>query len=97
MKAMPVTRAAAEAMGLREFPGYQGMFTTAEYENAWPNGSRVIKANSDPCDATKNDERGTIRGSIGNPELGAMYFIEWDYRPGAVIGCMQGKLRREWS
>lgn len=79
-------------MGLSYHRGYVGVFTRATYPGALASGIRVVKANSESGDYTVDGTAGTIMGSIGNPEIGILYFIEWDNRPGYVIGCVEKKV-----
>lgn len=93
MRGIPLTPDVAEILDLGEHEGYFGVFTRNQYPGALPNGSRVRKFNSERGDNTRDGVPGTIMGSIGHPELpGIMYFVEWDNRPGVVIGCMDTKL-----
>lgn len=63
--------------------------TDKEAFGALPNGTRVVKKNSEPDDAHTDGETGTIRGSIG--AAGSAdgicygYFVEWDNLPGIPV------------
>lgn len=73
-------------------PGWYGSFTRDQAEGALPNGTSIVKANSQPQDATPDGMRGTILGSIANEGL-LFYFVEWDNRPKMAIGCMSTKVQ----
>lgn len=54
---------------------------TAQAEGAWPNGSAVVKANSQPDDGTPDGTHGEIIGSMDVHPLGRparfIYFVKW--------------------
>ena len=74
-----------------EEPGWYGAFTRNQVEGAIPNGTVIVKANSDPGDATPNGTKGTILGSLSADGL-MFYFVEWESRPKMAIGCMSFKI-----
>jgi hypothetical protein len=50
--------------------GMTGLFTREQAPGAIPNGTRIMKANSEPEDATRDGELGTVLGSIAaTPEM----------------------------
>ena len=84
----------ADPLGLTNHEGYLGCFTRAVYPGALPNGTCIFKANSETGDQTKDGTGGTVMGSIGHPEVGIMYFIEWDNNPRMVVGCIAKKIEK---
>lgn len=63
-----------------------------EAPGAWPNGTRVLKANSQPTDGTPNGTEGRIVGSVdvSNQGLPARfaYFVIWATRPELPVLCV---------
>lgn len=92
MRGVRVSQDEADALGMGNHPGYNGMFTRKAHPDALPNGTCISKVNSEAGDVTPNGTSGTIMGSVGCHELGIMYFIEWDNKPGYVIGCVEKKV-----
>jgi hypothetical protein len=84
------------SLGVKEHPGYHGVFTTEQYPGALPNGTRITKVMSEVKDSTPNGSLGTVLGSIGHPDLAPrmMYFIEWDHMPKVAIGCLDFKVQK---
>jgi hypothetical protein len=87
-------------MNLRNEPGWAGAFTRNQVEGAIPNGTRIVKCNSEPGDATPDGTPGIVLGSIrypvvpGDPFSGiTAYFIEWACKPRVAVGCMEMKVR----
>lgn len=77
-------------------PGWEGAFTRAQDENAMPNGTRIVKTNSEEGDANPDGTPGVILGSISHPEVwngAVMYFVEWASKPRCAIGIMAKKVR----
>lgn len=69
------------------------MITRDQCENAkFSNGSHIVKVWSESGDANKVGTEGTILGSIGHPELGNLYFVEWDTMPNVAVAVMEAKL-----
>ena len=66
-------------------PGWRGVFTRARYPGAWPAGSEVVKANSEPGDSIADGTVGKVLGSIGHPDLGPGYFVEWAPAPRVAV------------
>lgn len=85
-----------DALGLRYWPGYEGAFTRDQHPLAdIPNKARVVKISSDdPTDAHPPGALGVVLGSIGHPEVGVAYFVEWDDMPGRAVMVRQQKIRR---
>lgn len=76
--------------------GWQAPFTRAQAAGALPNGTRVIKCNSEPKDKHADGTRATVLGSIASPEVMGgmvMYFVEWETHPRVAVACLQTKLR----
>jgi len=77
-------------------PGWNGAFTREQAEGAMPNGTRVVKTNSDAEDGHADGTPGVILGSMSHPEVedGAIfYFVEWAARPRTAVGIMGKKVR----
>ncbi len=79
----------------QEWPGYTGAFTRdqsplAEFEN----GARVAKVASDDHDRHAAGSLGTVLGSVGHPEIGVAYFVEFDASPRRAILVTSGKIKR---
>jgi len=72
-------------------PGWYGSFTRDQAEGALPNGTPIVKVNSEPNDATPDGTKGSILGSIAAEGL-LFYFVEWSSRPRVAIGCMSTKI-----
>ena len=88
---------AASPAAWGEEPGWVGTFTRAEHPGAWPNGTRIIKGECGPGDATPPGTPGVVLGSIADPAVmaGAIcYFVEWAARPRMAVACVAWKLRR---
>lgn len=77
---------------LREYDGYFGAFTRDTARGAWPNGTRIRKAVSEPGDSTPTGTEGTVLGSLGHPDVGLFYFVEWDNKPRIAVGTISAKL-----
>ena len=92
MKSVPIDVEDAYRMGLKSEQGYWGIFTRNEYPGALKNGTRIRKTNSEPNDHRNDGDAGTVIGSIGAPEVGVMYFIEWDQTPRVIIGVTAQKV-----
>lgn len=84
------------AHGLREWPGYTGMFTRNEAPGAMPNGTRVAKTRSEHGDSHPDGSLGTVLGSFREPAVypDTFYFVEWDAGRGFAVGTLALKLRR---
>jgi hypothetical protein len=81
---------------IKEHEGYMGVFTRNQCENAkFQNGSRVVKVWGEPNDAHPLGTKGAILGSVGHPEVGNAYFVEWDVKPGVAVLVMEKKLGAE--
>lgn len=78
---------------LKPRPGWHGNFTTREAPEAMHNGTRVVKAASEPHDAHPEGSLGTVLGSIMHPDLGIAYFVEWDAKPKWAVLVVAWKLR----
>ena len=81
----------------REWPGYEGAFTRDECPLAeFKNGTRVEKVGSGAPgdnDIHKPGAVGTVLGSIGHPEVGVAYFVEFDASPRRAIMVTSGRLK----
>lgn len=74
--------------------GYAGMFTRAQAPGAIPNGTRIVKTNSESGDSNPDGSMGTVLGSMHADELGLAYFIEWDRYPRVAVGTIALKIKR---
>jgi hypothetical protein len=75
-----------DEMRLHEHPGYAGMFTRHQMPGAIANGTRIVKTASEPGDANPDGTLGTVLGSVGHPDVGNAYFVEWDTKP--RVACL---------
>lgn len=81
---------------------YAGMFSRGQAEGAIPNGTRIIKRNSEEGDSTPDGTGGVILGSINGVKAGVpaaiangvtyLYFVEWDDKPKVAIGTVDKKV-----
>lgn len=81
---------------IRNEDGWAGAFSREQASGAIPNGTRIVKCNSEPHDATPDGMTGTVLGSLRAPEqMGALlfYFVEWDDKPRIPLGIMATKIR----
>jgi hypothetical protein len=86
---------AAPELGIRHHKGYLSPFTRHEAKGAWPNGTRVRKTHCDSTgDFTPVGGQGAVLGSLSDPELGYLYFVEWDHAPRLALACHENKLER---
>jgi hypothetical protein len=83
-------RALMDSIGPHE--GYRGVFTRRSYPGAWPPGTRVAKTRFEANDSQPVGTLGTVLGSIGHPDLGSGYFVEWDSLPRCAVFVMGTKL-----
>lgn len=80
-----------------EEPGWVGAFTRHQDPAGLPNGTRIVKANSEPGDGTPNGTAGIVLGSFSNPKVMdgmVLYFVEWSNRPRVAVGCIAYKVTR---
>ena len=68
------------------------IFTREQAPGAWPNGTVVRKANSQPDDGTPDGTQGIVIGSIAimEPKVGPSqfaYFLYWKNRPTLPVFC----------
>ena len=84
----------ADALEIRNYPGYLGSFTRRQADGAISNGTTIVKVAADEAgDIHPVGTRGVVLGSIRHPTAGIFYFIEWDPRPGLATGCVAFKIR----
>ena len=82
-------------MFLQRHHGYIGVFTREQYPGAWANGTRVAKIAEDkPREGTPLGTEGNVLGSIGHPELGILYFVEWDDKQHVAVAVSAWKVRQ---
>lgn len=77
-------------------PGWIGAFTRQQAQGALPNGTRIVKQNSERGDAHPNGTPGVVLGSISHPQvMGGVvfYFIEWAPKPRTAVGVLGTKIR----
>lgn len=76
-------------------PGWIGAFTRHQESGALANGTRVVKANTEPGDGTREGTPGVVLGSIREPDgqRRYIYFIEWAGDPRVAVACMGFKLK----
>src|SRR5262245_15908147 len=67
-------------------------FFEDEYPGAMKNGTRVVKVRGDEGDTHPLGALATVVGSIGHPDVGVCYFVEWDEHPGVPVAVMAFKL-----
>jgi hypothetical protein len=77
----------------REHDGYFGVFTRDQSPLAkYSNGARIVKVRTEPRDGNPLGATGTVLGSIGHPEVGVGYFVEWDRMPRCAVFVADWKL-----
>lgn len=77
-------------------PGWTGAFTRYQADGAIPNGSAIVKCDSEEGDGTPDGTPGIVLGSMRHPEVlnGAfLYFVEWAAHPRVAVACAAPKLR----
>jgi hypothetical protein len=55
-------------------------------------GDRIHKVSMEPGDLHPLGATGTVRGSIGHPDIGYGYIIEWDDLPGVPVFTIKWKV-----
>lgn len=83
-----------EALGLRAYPGWGGIFTRQQAPGAYPNGTRVKKVKAEPGDKHPIGTEATVLGSMAAPPVGTGYFVEWDSRPSYAVFVIDWKVER---
>ncbi len=79
--------------GISEHDGWKGVFTTRQSALAKiANGARVKKIASEDGDVHPIGATGTVLGSVGVPDLGVAYFIEFDATPQQATFVAEGKI-----
>lgn len=88
--------AAAEMLGIRYWPGYAEAFTRNQFPGAkYANGSRVVKVENprtEDHDLHPPGAVATVLGSMGHPDVGVAYFVEFDMRPGHAVMIVEKKI-----
>jgi hypothetical protein len=83
----------ADPFNIDYHDGWSGPFTRQQSPLAkFTNGARIIKAKSEDGDSTANGVEGIILGSIGTPQHGVGYFVEWDNKPRAAVFVVEWKI-----
>lgn len=77
----------ALALNIDLHPGYRDPFTRDQCPLAKiPNKARVRKiSRTDQTDLHDPGALGTVLGSIGAPDVGVAYFVEWDDMPTRAV------------
>jgi len=80
---------------VRHRQGYAGMFTTAQADGAWRNGTRVAKRGYVSGDKVANGSLGSIVGSViaNGPPRRVFYYVIWDTHPLVVTGISADGVR----
>lgn len=78
--------------------GWRGAFTRAQADGAIPNGTRVVKVNSEPGDGNPDGETGIVLGSfrtrvVPGYEEDVCYFVEWRLYPNTATATLGRRLR----
>lgn len=73
--------------------GYYGAFTREQAEGAIPNGTRIIKTNSEKGDGRQDGVGGVVLGSMDGGDMGICYFVEWDDAPKFAVGVIALKIK----
>jgi hypothetical protein len=82
-----------EKLDIRHEPGWYGAFTRQQAPEAlFKNEQRIKKALGEPGDGTPIGTIGTILGSLYAPELGVVYFVEWNNRPRVAVSVVAWKI-----
>lgn len=76
----------------REHPGWFGMFTRHQMPGAIRNGTRVVKVRTEARDTHPVGSLATVLGSMGHPDVGIGYFVEWDARPRWAVFVIAWKI-----
>ena len=80
------------AAGLRLYPGWIGIHTQDQAAGALSNGTRVRKIKSEPGDTHPIGSLATVLGSLGLPDIGYGYFVEWDVKPRLAVFVIAAKI-----
>lgn len=89
---MTVTIEEGGVLTITEHPGWSGVFTRNQYPGALANGTRVRKRVEERGDAHKIGDLATVLGSIGHPDVGVGYFVEWDDLPRMAVFLQEHKV-----
>jgi hypothetical protein len=78
---------------IREHDGWTGLFTTEQSPMAKiANGARVEKIASEDADVHPVGAMGTVLGSVGAPDLGVVYFVEFDLTPHEAVLVVESNI-----
>lgn len=81
---------------IKAHPGWHGSFTRNQAPGAYPNGTRIVKVETEHGDTNPVGAMGTVLGSLQHPrypEMGIGYFIEWDRTPRCAVLVVAWKIR----
>lgn len=83
-----------------KIPAGFAVYMREQAEGAIPNGTPIVKVNSEPEDTHKDGAPGVVVGSLACPPAlrkqsgeAFFYFIEWDDLPGTPIGAIASKVQ----
>jgi hypothetical protein len=79
-------------MAPRPHPGWYGLFTRHQMPGAIRNGTRVVKVRTEAGDTHPVGSLATVLGSMGHPDVGIGYFVEWDARPRFAVLVVADKI-----
>ena len=80
-------------LSLVEEEGWTGIFTRDQSPLArFANGARIVKAKAERGDGTPLGTQGVVLGSMGHPDVGLVYFVEWDGQPRTAVVVVDWKL-----
>lgn len=82
-------------LGLMNEDGWYGSFTRARYPGAMANDTRVVKIETESGDIHPLGACATVLGSIGHPDVGVAYFVEWDEHPRVAALVTAYKVRAQ--
>ena len=83
----------SDLYAVRPHKGWHGVFTTEEFDGAIPNGTRVVKCMWEPKDGHPMGAKARVLGSIGHPEVGIGYFVEFEEHPRVAVFIQAVKIR----
>ena len=82
---------------LTEEPGWIGAFTREQAAGALPNGTPIVKVQTENGDAHPVGTLGVVLGSFSHPEIldgQLFYFTEWTHKPRVAVAVVAWKIER---